>query len=177
LHPEDAPASPMTEWNFAGPIKRIPEAAAPRFGSKSNQMEFDVIVPKDANGVLCSVGGYAGGVSFFIKDGYLHYEYCFFLMDRTKIVASEKLPEGKVNIQLLSELEDGPTSALDVTIKVNGKEVAKGKVPRSIASTISYNDGFDIGQDLGSPVSDAYFDIAPFKFNGKINKVVARYLE
>ena len=94
-----------------------------------------------------------------------------------KIVAREKLPEGKVNIQLLSELENGPASALNITIKVNGKEVAKGKVPRSIASTISYNDGFDIGQDLGSPVSDAYFDNAPFTFNGQINKVVARYLE
>ncbi|WP_186755948.1 arylsulfatase [Echinicola salinicaeni] len=177
LHPEDAPASPMTEWNFAGPIKRIPEAASPRFGSTSNQMDFDVTVPKNANGVLCAVGGYPGGVSFFIKDGYLNYEYCFFLMDRTRIVASEKLPEGKVNIQLLSELENGPASALNITIKVNGKEVAKGKVPRSIASTISYNDGFDIGQDLGSPVSDAYFDSAPFTFNGKINKVVAKYLE
>ncbi|MFV0484045.1 MAG: hypothetical protein ACK5MG_08140, partial [Bacteroidales bacterium] len=105
------------------------------------------------------------------------YEYSYFLMDRTKIKATEKLPKGKVNIQVVSKLEKGPTSALNITIKVNGKEVASGVVPKSIASTVSYNDGFDVGQDLGSPVSEAYYDNAPFEFNGKINGVKIKYLD
>jgi hypothetical protein len=29
----------------------------------------------------------------------------------------------------------------------------------------------DVGIDLGSPVSRAYFDRGPFKFEGKIDKV------
>lgn len=30
---------------------------------------------------------------------------------------------------------------------------------------------FDVGVDLGSPASLGYFDRAPFKFDGKIEKV------
>lgn len=177
MHPEDAPVSPLTEWSFVGTTERIPEVLAPRFGSVSNQMDFDVTVPKDANGVLASVGAFAGGVSLFVKDGYLTYEYNYFLMNRTKITAKEKLPEGKVNIQVVSKLQGKPASPMDVTIKVNGKTVAQGQVPNSIASTISYNDGFDIGRDGGSPVSEDYFDNAPFAFNGEINNVKVKYLD
>ncbi len=36
-------------------------------------------------------------------------------------------------------------------------------------------DGFDVGTDLGSPVSPAYFDDAPFPFNGQIEKVRVEY--
>ncbi|MFV0573195.1 MAG: arylsulfatase [Xanthomarina gelatinilytica] len=178
LHPEDAPSSPLTEWEFAGPITRIPEGnIAPRFASVSNQMDFNVTVPENANGVLVAVGAFAGGVTLFVKDGYVNYEYNYFLMNRTKIAATEKLPEGDVDIQVISKLENGPASALNITIKANGKTIAEGKVPNSIASTISYNDGFDIGEDLGSPVSEAYYDNAPFEFNGKINGVKIKYLD
>ena len=32
FHPEDAPASSLTEWTFDGPITRMPESAAPKTG-------------------------------------------------------------------------------------------------------------------------------------------------
>ncbi|MFV0430542.1 MAG: arylsulfatase, partial [Alphaproteobacteria bacterium] len=120
---------------------------------------------------------FAGGVTLFVKDGYVNYEYNYFLMNRTKIAATEKLPEGDVDIQVISKLENGPASAMNITIKANGKTIAEGTVPNSIASTISYNDGFDIGEDLGSPVSEAYYDNAPFEFNGKINGVKIKYID
>jgi len=36
---------------------------------------------------------------------------------------------------------------------------------------------FDVREDLGSPVALDYYDRAPFKFSGKINKVDIRYLD
>jgi len=36
-------------------------------------------------------------------------------------------------------------------------------------------DCFDIGTDLGSPVTLDYFEKAPFKFNGKIANVHVEY--
>ena len=59
---------------------------------------------------------------------------------------------------------------------VNGKTLAQGKVPRTAALAFTANDAFDIGMDSYSPVSLAYFDRAPFKFNGKIEKVNIKYL-
>ncbi|MFV0366760.1 MAG: hypothetical protein ACK5JS_09770 [Mangrovibacterium sp.] len=176
MHPEDAPHSALTKWHFSSLITQIQESnLGPRFASKSNQMDFDLTVPKKANGVLVAVGGFGGGVSLFIKNGYVNYEYNLFLMNRTKIAAKSKLPEGNVKLEVTSKLQGGPGSPMDVTIKANGKVIAQGTVPRSIPSFIALNDGFDIGQDLGSPVSEAYYDQAPFEFNGKINGVDIEY--
>jgi hypothetical protein len=39
------------------------------------------------------------------------------------------------------------------------------------------NSTFDIGEDTDSPVSLDYYDLAPFKFNGKIGKTTIQYLK
>jgi arylsulfatase len=63
-----------------------------------------------------------------------------------------------------------------VTLKVNGEEFAGGLVPVSAPFAFS-TDGFDVGTDLGSPVSPAYVEDAPFRFNGQIEKVRVDYTE
>ena len=69
-----------------------------------------------------------------------------------------------------------PRGAADVVIRVDGKEVAKGRVPRTAALAFTANDAFDVGMDSYSPVSEAYFDRKPFKFNGRIDSVQIKYL-
>jgi hypothetical protein len=64
-----------------------------------------------------------------------------------------------------------------VGLKVNGKEVASGKVPISAPLLFTANDCLDVGTDLGSPVSLDYFEKAPFAFNGKIAEVRVKYLD
>jgi arylsulfatase len=68
-------------------------------------------------------------------------------------------------------------AAADITIRVDGKEVAKGTVPTLVNLAFTANDCFDIGADMSSPVSQAYFDQAPFKFTGTINSVDVRYVK
>ena len=63
-----------------------------------------------------------------------------------------------------------------MTLKVNGKVVAKGQVPVTAPLLFTANDCLDIGTDLGSPVSLDYFDKAPFAFNGRIDEVKVKYL-
>jgi arylsulfatase len=62
-----------------------------------------------------------------------------------------------------------------VALKVNGKVVAEGTVPMTAPLLFTANDCFDVGTDLGSPVSLEYFDKAPFKFNGTIDQVFVKY--
>ncbi|WP_083631268.1 arylsulfatase [Labilibacter marinus] len=178
MHPEDAPMKPTTEWDYPSPITRIPEASAPRIGNTNNKVTIDAEVSESSNGVLYALGPYAGGISLFVKDGYLNYEYNLFLMDRTKLKAQKQLPAGKVKIEVISKLETNKMFApLNITIKVNGEVFAEGQVPKTAPSMFSFNDGFDIGQDLGSPVSEAYYNDAPFKFDGKINRVQVKYIK
>jgi hypothetical protein len=66
---------------------------------------------------------------------------------------------------------------MDVTLKVNGKEVAKGQVPAAMSLHFTSNATFDIGTDLDSPVSLDYYDQAPFAFNGGIGTTKITYLK
>ncbi|WFB37828.1 arylsulfatase [Kiritimatiellota bacterium B12222] len=177
-HPEDAPSTPYTSWTFSGRIVRMPEFAAPKLGKFDNNVSMEITVPENANGVLYSLGGFSGGLSCYVLDGYLCYEYNLFEIHRTHIKSKTKLPVGKVNIEVVSRLTSSKRgSPLNVTLKVNGKEVAKGQVPITAAVAFTANDCLDFGSDLGSPVSIDYYDEAPFKFNGTMGTSKVWYPE
>ena len=168
-HPEDAPATPYTEWTFSGNINRMPEFAAPKLGKFDNDVHMEINVPENANGVLYALGSFSGGLSCYVKDGYLCYEYNLFEIERTQIKSKTKLPSGDLNIEVVSRLTSTkPASSMNVVLKVNGKEVASGQVPMTAPLTFTANDCLDFGSDLGSPVSMDYFDEAPFEFNGTL---------
>jgi arylsulfatase A-like enzyme len=176
LHPEDLPATPYTEWTFSGPITGMPEFTAPKLGKVDNTVSMEVEVPANANGVLYALGGFSGGLSCYVKDGVLCYEYNLFEILRTQIKAKDKLPAGKVQIEVESKLAVPQRGApLDVTLKVNGQVVAQGRMPVTAALGFTANDCLDLGSDLGSPVSLDYFDQAPFGFNGKIGTTKIAY--
>ena len=175
LHPEMRIAPPYTEWTFSGDITRVPEFCAPALGNKPNLVTITADVPANANGVLYKLGSVAGGLTCFVEDGILCYEYNLFIIQRTKIRAKEKLPAGKVTIEVeTAYAELKPAGPLDVTLKVNGTLVAEGRVPVSAPLLFSL-DCLDIGVALGSPVSLDYYDKAPFKFNGRIDQLTVKY--
>jgi hypothetical protein len=165
-------ASPHTEWNISGDITRIPEFAAPSLGNRPNLLTIEADIPANANGVLYKLGANSGGLTLFVEDGILCYEYNLFIIMRTKIRASEKLPIGKVKIEVETVyVEPKPGGPLKVTLKANGKVFATGVVPISAPLLFTANDCLDIGVALGSPVSLDYHKKAPFKFNGTIGNV------
>ena len=75
------------------------EVAAPALGNKENIVSMDVDVP--ANAAACSTLSAAfPGARFYVKDGVLSYEYNLFEIMRTHIKAKDKLPRGKVKIEV-----------------------------------------------------------------------------
>jgi hypothetical protein len=177
LHPELRIAPPYSQWTFAGDTVRMPEFCAPALGNKPNVVTIDAVVPPDANGVLYKLGANSGGLTCFVEDGILCYEYNLFIIQRTKIRAKEKLPIGKVRIEVETRyVEPRPAGPLKVTMTAAGKIVAEGVVPISAPLIFTANDCLDIGVALGSPVSLDYYDKAPFKFNGTIERVEVKYL-
>ena len=177
FHPEDAPASSLTEWTFDSPITRMPESAAPKLGKQDSLVTMDVEVPENANGVLYALAGFSGGITCYVKDGFLCYEFNLFEVQRTKLKSKDKLPAGKAKIEVESKLTAKIGGPMDVSLKVNGKEVAQGQVPAAMSLHFTSNATFDIGTDLDSPVSLDYFDQAPFAFSGTIGKTTIKYLK
>ena len=115
----------------------MPEVAAPALGNKENLVSIDADVPANANGVLYALGGFSGGLTLYVKDGVLSYEYNLFEIMRTQIKAKDKLPTGKAKIEVQTTyVERRPAGPLKVVLKVNGKEVASGVVPVSAPSDL-----------------------------------------
>ena len=177
FHPEDAPASALTEWTFDGPMKGMPESAAPKLGKVDSLVTMDLDVTEKANGVLYALAGFSGGVTCYVKDGILCYEFNLFEVQRTKIQAKEPLPAGQVKVEVESKLVGAIGGPMDVILKVNGVAVAQGQVPAAMSLHFTSNATFDLGCDLDSPVSLDYYDLAPFAFNGKIGTTKIAYLK
>jgi arylsulfatase len=177
FHPEDAPASPLTEWTFDEPITGMPESTAPKLGKNSSLVTMEVDVPPNANGVLYALAGFSGGVTCFVKNGYLNYEFNLFEVQRTKVRSKGKLPLGKAKIEVESRLVGPIGGPMDITLRVNNQVVGQGRVPAAMSLHFTSNATFDIGIDLDSPVSLDYYDKAPFAFNGIIGKTTIVYLK
>lgn len=176
MHPEQKPAPPYTEWTFSGPITRMPEFAAPALGARPNTVSIEANVPANASGVLYALGGFSGGLTCYMDDGYLCYEYNLFEIERTKFRSKERIPTGDVRIEVSSAFErSGRDLVGTISLKVNGREVAGGRVPRCAPLAFTANDCLDLGSDLGSPVGIDYYDRKPFPFTGELRTTKISY--
>jgi hypothetical protein len=54
-------------------------------------------------------------------------------------------------------------------ISVDGREVARGRIEKTVPVRISQEEGHDVGEDAGTPGNLSY-DV-PFKFSGQLGKV------
>ncbi len=177
LNPQHAPRNPATEFRYTQDVVGVPEPTAPKVGALSNLVTIDAELKPESAGVLYALGGFSGGLALWVEKGKLSYEYNLFEIRRTRIETSGALPTGRVKIEIDSRLTEQKHSApMDVVIRVNGKEFATGRVPVSASLLFTANDAFDVGMDSYSPVSLAYFDRAPFRFNGKIATLEVKYL-
>ena len=64
-----------------------------------------------------------------------------------------------------------PGAPAEVILSVDGKEVARTTVKRTVPAAFTASETFDVGIDLGSPVSLDYFERRPFRFDGTIAEV------
>ncbi|MET4431627.1 arylsulfatase A-like enzyme [Mycolicibacterium sp. 624] len=175
-HPELRIAPPYREWDFAGDMVRMPEFCAPALGNKNNVVTITADIPANASGVLYALGAAAGGLTCYLDEGYLCYEYNLFILSRTKIRSKTKIGAGAATITVgTSYAEQRPGGPLNVTLAVNEDTVAQGQVPVSVSLLFTANDCLDIGTCLGSPVSLDYRERAPFPFEGRIHRVHVEY--
>jgi arylsulfatase len=167
LHPEDRIKTPYSSWQFDSTTTRMPEFTAPGIGRESNHITIDAELAENASGVLYALGGASGGLTLYMDQGQLVYEYNMMIIERTITRSKEKLAEGKHQIEVDTTIAK-PGAPAEVALMVDGQEVAKTNVKRTVPAAFTASESFDVGTDLGSPVSLDYFERRPFAFNGKI---------
>jgi arylsulfatase len=165
-----------TNFSYAAGTTRIPEGSAPPIYQRGHTITARVVIPKTgAEGVILAEGGASGGYTLFVQDGKAHYEYNFFGKAIYHVSSADILPTGEVEIVL--DYEQKPfkrfveTTGGPATLSVNGKEVGSGMIENAVVGRFSATETLDIGMDLGSTVSAAYREKAPFAFTGTIKDV------
>ncbi len=176
LHPEDRIKTPYTRWNFTASTRRMPEFTAPGIGRESTRVEIHLEVPANGSGVLYALGGAGGGVTLYMDRGRLVYLYNMMIIEQYQARSAEVIAPGKHRIEVITAIA-GPGREGTATLVVDGKEVARADLKRTVPAAFSASETFDVGVDLGSTVSLEYFDRRPFAFDGKIEQVRVRMAE
>lgn len=171
INPQDVITSPYRSWTFRQATRRMPEFTAPGLGKKSSKVTIELEVGEQANGVLYALGGASGGLTCYLDAGILVYEYNMMIIERYIARSDEKLAAGKHTIVVDTKIEK-PGAAAEIAMSVDGQEVARMTTKRTVPLAFTASETFDIGIDLGSPVSRDYQKQRPFEFDGKIEKVV-----
>jgi len=153
-------------------LEQIFSLSAPEMNGKPYALTAEVDIPQGgAEGALVANGGRFGGSSIYVQNGKLHYAQND-SHDVVHIAATKPVGTGKARLRV----EFRPESADSASIRlfVNDEAAGEGKVPlRRGAAYFSYDEGFDVGRDLQTPVTEAYD--APFPFTGKLEKVTIDY--
>lgn len=172
LHPEDLATTGYTSWHFTQNTNRMPEFTAPGLGRVSNSVAIDMEIQENASGVLYAMGGLGGGLTLYMDKGHLIYEYNLMIIEQYTAKSAEPLVAGKHKIEVNTVIKDNkPGAAGTVTVLVDGIKVGETNLKRSVPLIFTASETFDVGTDLGSPVSLNYDDRRPFTFEGKINSV------
>ena len=89
------------------------------------------------------------------------------------MASNEKLAPGKHTLHVDVKYEGpGMGKSATGTLTVDGKQVAQGKIERTIPVRFSLDETMDVGEDTGTPVVEDYVDKMPFKFTGDLKKIV-----
>ncbi len=170
LHPEDRIKTPYTNWTFSQTTRRMPEFTAPGLGRESNRVTIDLDMKEGASGVLYALGGSGGGLALYLDKGHLVYLYNMMIIEQYTARTSAPLAPGRRKVEVVTAIA-GPGQAGTATLLVDGKEVGKAELKRTVPLAFTASESLDVGADLGSTVSLDYSSRRPFAFEGTIRSV------
>ncbi len=156
---------------FSG-MGRLSENCVLSIKNKSHSVTAEIVVPENgAEGVIISQGANIGGWSLYAKDGKLKYCYNWGGFKNFFVESDQKLPTGQHQVRMEFDYAgDGLGKGGTSTLFVDGKKVGEGKIEATLAIVFSADDGCDVGEDSGAPVSPDYGPVGN-GFNGEIRGV------
>jgi arylsulfatase len=160
-----------TQLLFGG-MGRLSENCVLNIKNKSHSVTAKIIVPEQgAEGVIISQGANIGGWSLYCKDGKLRYCYNWSGMKHFIVGSEEAIPVGEHQVRMEFAYEGGGLGkGGKVTLFIDGKKAGEGVVGATLAMIFSADDGCDVGEDSGAPVSPEY-TAGDNRFNGEVRGI------
>ncbi len=167
---EHSPHRPDRTYVYRPPMTQMPAQAAASIGGRSWDLDADIDRPPGAGGVIYASGTENSGLSLFVQDDRLVFDYNIF-GDHHVVESTVPVPTGRCTLGVRFRRTGKQGGA--ATLVVDGAECGTVEVPfvMRILSSI----GPSVGFDHGSPVSDRYE--APFAFTGALDRVEIRLVE
>ena len=141
-----------------GSMGRLSENSVLNMKNKSHSVTAEIVVPATgAEGVIVAQGGNIGGWSLYAKGGKLKYCYNFLGIQCFFAESSNELPPGEHQVRMeFAYAGGGLGKGGKASLFVDGQKVGEGTVGATAAMIFSADDGCDVGEDTGSPVSPDY---------------------
>ena len=160
-----------TQILFGG-MGRLSENCVLSIKNKSHSVTAQIEVPKSgAEGVIIAQGANIGGWSLYAKGGKLKYCYNVAGVNHYYVESAGPLPAGDHQVRMeFAYAGGGLGKGGQATLFVDGKKVGEGAVPITQAMVFSADDGCDVGEDSGAPVSPDYGSQGN-AFNGRVKGV------
>jgi arylsulfatase len=160
-----------TQVLFGG-MGRLSENSLLNVKNKSHSVSAEIVVPENgAEGVIICQGANIGGWSLYAKDGKLKYCYNWGGFKHFYVESKAPLPAGQHQVRMEFDYAGGGLGkGGHVTLYTDGKKVGEGEVGATLAMIFSADDGCDVGEDSGAPVSEDYGSRGN-AFNGEIRGV------
>jgi arylsulfatase A-like enzyme len=162
-------------FTYTRPMSGGHETAAPSPVGRSFAISARTVIPQaGAGGVLVAQGGRYSGYSFFLDQGRLAFTYNLTPAHLTRIVSAAPVAPG-AHVLEAQFRSDAPTpkSGGVLTLRIDGKDVAQGRIEQTFATIISHTEGFDVGQDSVTAVDPSY-TVETSRFTGDIEKIEFR---
>lgn len=161
---DNSPHPTSRHYEYHPPMAPMPSQVSPALGGRGFGMSATIDRRRGEGGVLFATGTENSGLSFFIQDDRLVFDYNSF-DDHTILVSDTEVPEGG-SVVTVEFRRTGPGAV--ARLLIDGAPCAEAEVP--FAMHIISSVGPSVGYDHGSPVSQRYR--GPFPFEGTLHKVV-----
>lgn len=152
----------------------VMSAAAPLLGPTAFHLNAEIVVPKQANGVIVAVGSRFGGWSFFLDEGVpvAVHAYTNMLGNEYRITATKPLPPGRHQLQFRFVPAGDNDRSGELTILDDTDEIGRGFIHKTTLAPAGIGETFDIGRDTGAPVTEYRWESNGFE--GRIDRVDVR---
>jgi arylsulfatase len=160
-----------TQLLFGG-MGRLGENSVLSIKNKSHSVTAQIVVPeKGAQGVIIAQGANIGGWSLYARGGKLKYCYNWGGFKHFFVEGSSPIPAGEHQVRMeFAYAGGGLGKGGKVTLYTDGKKVGEGEIAATLPIIFSADDGCDVGEDSGAPVSPDYGPKGN-AFNGRVKGV------
>ncbi len=160
-----------TQILFGG-MGHLSENTVLNLKNKSHSVTAEIEVPRSgAEGVIIAQGSNIGGWSLYAKNGKLKYCYNLLGIQNFYAESASPIPAGAHQVRMeFAYAGGGLGKGGAVSLFIDGKKAGEGKIDATAAMIFSADDGCDLGEDTGAPVSPDYGPRGN-AFSGKIKGV------